>query len=117
MTLPAVRLLHMQPNDAAELLAFQLKAHKAPFFEREFRIDPKRRFRIDIFFPKERLAVEVDGGGWINGRHSRGNGMDADAEKSALIARLPARLLRTTPKWIKNGHAVQWILAALNAGD
>jgi len=115
VTVPAVRLLKMQPNDAAELLAFQLKAHKAPLFEREFRIDPVRRFRIDIFFPKERLAVEVDGGGWVQGRHSRGGGMDSDAEKSALIARLPARLLRVTPKWIKNGQAVQWILEALKS--
>lgn len=110
----AVKLVHMQSEDVAELLAFQLRAHKAPQFDREVRIVPDRKFRMDIYFPRERLAVEVDGGGWVNGRHSRGYGMDSDAEKSALIARLPARLLRVTPKWVKNGHAVQWILDALN---
>lgn len=110
----AVKLVHMSSEDITGLLAFQLKAHHAPQFDREFRICPERKFHIDIYFAKERLAVEVDGGGYINGRHSRGYGMDSDAEKSALIARLPARLLRVTPRWVKNGHAVQWILTALN---
>lgn len=115
MSMPAVRLLKMQSSDVADLLAFQLKLHHAPLFEREYRLCQERRFRADFYFPTSQLVVEVDGGGWINGRHSRGNGMDSDAEKSAIIAKMPARLMRVTPKFVKNGHAVQWILEALKS--
>lgn len=102
-------------SEPEERLAFQLKAVGAPLFERQFRIHPERRFFADFFFPTGRLVVEVDGGGWANGRHSRGYGMDSDAEKSALIAAMPARLIRVTPKWINTGEALNWILKALGA--
>ncbi len=98
-----------------ELLAFQLRAAQAPAFERQFRIHPQRRFRCDFYFPGARLAVEVDGGGFIGGRHSRGAGIESDCEKSALIALLPARLLRVTPRQVRDGRALAWILAACSA--
>ncbi len=107
--------LRAKRSEPEEHLAFQLKAVKAPLFERQFRITPERKFMADFYFPTGKLVVEVDGGGWINGRHSRGDGMDLDAEKSALIALLPARLMRVTPKHIYNGNAVEWILKALKA--
>jgi very-short-patch-repair endonuclease len=97
----------------ADELAFQLLSVKTQFFEREFQIVPDRRYRADFFFIRARLIVEVDGGGWVNGRHSRGYGIENDAEKSALIARMPARLMRVTPKQIKDGRALDWILKAL----
>lgn len=97
----------------SDVLEFQLRASLAPDFQREYRFDAQRRFRIDFYFPDQRLAVELDGGGWINGRHSRGAGIESDAEKSALIARLPARLMRVTPTQVKDGRALTWILNAL----
>lgn len=108
------RVLDPSTSKPADQLAFHLLAMKAPFFEREFQIVSDRRYRADFFFPLARLIVEVDGGGWVNGRHSRGNGIENDAEKSALIAQLPARLMRVTPKQIKDGRALNWILKALS---
>lgn len=97
-----------------DLLAFQLKAvPEKPLFERQFRIHPDRKYMADFFFPKGRLVVEVDGGGYVAGRHSRGAGMERDAEKSALIAQMPARLIRVTPKQVQKGDAILWILEAL----
>ncbi len=101
-------------SDPEEYLAFQLKAVNAPLFERQFRIHPERRFRADFYFPLARVVVEVEGGAFVNGRHSRGTGVENDAEKSALIAQMPARLIRVTPRHVKNGQAVQWILKALS---
>lgn len=98
---------HSSPEDE---LAFQLKAAKI-LFERQFRIHPDRRFKADFYLPKPRLVVEVDGGGYVNGRHSRGKGMERDCEKSAYIAQMPARLIRVTPKHIRSGEALRWIEA------
>lgn len=99
---------------AEDTLAFQLKQVKAPLFERQFRITPERKFKADFYFPVGRVVVEVEGGGYINGRHSRGAGMESDAEKSALIAQMPARLIRVTPSQVKKGLALDWILKALS---
>lgn len=79
---------------------------------REVRFWPSRRWRIDILVA-DSVAVEVDGGGWIMGRHSRGAGIEKDAEKSAHIAMAGYRLIRVTPKHVKSGEALQWIEAAI----
>ena len=104
-------------SEAEDLLAFQLKAiPERPLFERQFRIHPKRRFVADFYFPNVKgtpLVIECDGGGWINGRHSRGAGIENDSEKSFFIAAMGARLMRVTPNLVRNGKAVKWILEAL----
>ena len=74
---------------------------------------PGRRYRIDVAFPAQKLAVEIEGGGWINGRHSRGTGIETDAEKSALLAIQGWRLMRVTPKQVRNGTAWAWIRECL----
>lgn len=100
-------------SEHEERFDLQLRSHGVTAFERQFRIHPDRRFMADFYFPKAQLVVEIDGGNWVEGRHGRGNGMDSDAEKSAYIARMPARLIRLTPKWVKNGQGVGWVLQAL----
>jgi very-short-patch-repair endonuclease len=99
-----------KPEDA---LAWQLRAVKAPAFERQFRIHPDRKFLADFYFPLAQLVVECDGGGFVGGRHGRGLGIEKDAEKSAYIACMPARLLRVTPTQIKDGRALAWVLEAV----
>lgn len=79
---------------------------------REVRFWPTRRWRIDILVA-DSVAVEVDGGGWVMGRHSRGAGIEADAEKSAHIAISGYRLIRVTPKHVQSGEALNWIEAAI----
>lgn len=81
----------------------------------EYRFHPVRKFRIDVAFPAQWLAVEIEGGGWINGRHSRGAGIEMDAEKSALLAILGWQLIRCSPRQVRNGTAYQWIKTVLDA--
>lgn len=107
-------LKHAQSRAVEDLLAFQLTAYQVPY-ERNFRIHPERRFAADFYLRAPALVVEVDGGGFVQGRHSRGQGIENDCEKSALIACLPARLMRVTPRQVRSGNAVQWILRACNA--
>jgi len=102
-------------SEPEELLHFQLKVAKSPVYERQFRIHPERRFMADFYFPAARLVVEVDGGGWVNGRHSRGKGIESDAQKSWYIALMPARLMRVTPAQIKDGTALAAIMETIHA--
>jgi very-short-patch-repair endonuclease len=75
----------------------------------EHRFHPVRKWRFDVAFVEQRLAVEVEGGVFIQGRHSRGIGLEADAEKYAEAAILGWTVLRVTPRQVKNGQAIQWV--------
>ena len=93
-------------------LAFQIKALGLPVPEREYYFHPPRRWRVDFFF-KPDLAVEVEGGTYSNGRHSRGTGFEKDCEKYNQMTLDGIRLLRFTGKHIRTGEAVNMIEQAL----
>ena len=46
---------------------------------------PGRRFRLDFAWPAAKVAVEVQGGEWVGGRHSRGGGYTRDCERHNLL--------------------------------
>jgi very-short-patch-repair endonuclease len=50
-------------------------------YSREFRFHKTRRWRFDFAWPDYMVAVEVDGGIYIGGRHNRGQGFKKDCEK------------------------------------
>lgn len=79
----------------------------------EYRFAPPRRWRFDYCWPLLKLALEVDGGGWINGRHSRGAGIEKDAEKVNAAAALGYRVLRATPAMVADGRALRAIEGVL----
>lgn len=64
----------------------------------EFRFHNQRRWRFDYAFPAQKIAVEVEGGIWSGGRHTRGAGFLKDMEKYNAATALGWRVLRTTPK-------------------
>ena len=73
----------------------------------ELRFAPPRRWRADYAWPDQRVMLECDGGGWVNGRHSRGPGIERDAEKQNAAAALGYRVLRCTPAMIADGRALE----------
>lgn len=105
-------------SSAEMLLAVQLEQAGIPF-EREFRFS-SRRFRADFFIDWSLIdptwspiLIEVEGGTWIEGRHSRGKGFDADCEKQALAVIAGYRYLRVTSAQVEDGRALSWIRQAL----
>ena len=82
--------------------------HPAP--EEEYRFSPPRRWRLDFAWPGLKLAVEIEGGMWIQGRHTRGSGFAGDMEKYNALALMRWWLLRFTPQEVKTGKAARVIL-------
>jgi hypothetical protein len=74
----------------------------------------KRAWRFDFAWPSHHLAVEVEGGAWSGGRHTRGAGFEADCEKYAVAALLGWRVLRVTGSMIKDGRALEIIQTAIH---
>jgi len=65
-----------------------------PLPVREYRFAPPRRWRFDFAWPEKRVAVEIEGGIFSMGRHTRGQGFLADAEKYNRAAMLGWCVLR-----------------------
>lgn len=79
----------------------------------EYRFDPKRRWRADFAFLEARLLVEVEGGIWSGGRHTRGEGFEHDAEKYNAMTIQGWKLLRFSTGMVHDGIAIKTILDAL----
>jgi very-short-patch-repair endonuclease len=73
---------------------------------KEYRFHPKRRWRFDYAWPEHRIAIEIEGGAWIYGRHNRAKGFVNDMQKYNEAVMLGWRVLRYTPEQIKAG---QWV--------
>lgn len=100
------------------LLAAQLE-QAGIRFDQEHRFAAPRKFRADFMvlangFGSD-LLIEIEGGAWVNGRHSRGTGMASDCEKSALAAIKGYRFMRVLPEQVEDGRALEWIRAAVAA--
>lgn len=97
----------------AELLTLHCRARSLPLPEYEATFHPLRKWRFDACWKDLKLAVEVEGGVFIQGRHSRGAGFRNDCEKYAEAAILGWRVIRVLPEHVKSGQAADWIARAM----
>ena len=79
----------------------------------ELKFHPDRRWRFDWAFQSQRLALEVQGAVFTQGRHTRGPALLKEHEKLNAAAALGWRVLFVTPSQIANGGAVAIAQAAL----
>ena len=95
-------------SEGEATLAQHLKAHGVSF-EQEFKFHPDRKWRADFHIVGHKLLVEVEGGIWSGGRHTRGKGYQADMEKYNAAVGLGYRVLRFSTEQVKSGFAVNGI--------
>jgi len=84
---PAQEQLAQQPTDLESTFENLWAVLKGPPLVREYRFDPDRRYRFDYAIPEIRASIELEGGTFTGGRHTRGKGYSRDACKynSALL--------------------------------
>jgi very-short-patch-repair endonuclease len=73
-----------------------------PPHETEYVFAKPRRWRFDYCFIPQKVAIELDGGSWSGGRHTRGKGFEADCEKLNAATLLGFKTLRFTSTMLKN---------------
>ncbi len=100
-------------SDLETALAFQIRAAGLPTPEREHKFHPVRKWRFDFAWPLQMLAVEVEGGTWSRGRHTRPQGFEEDCIKYNECILLGWRVIRVTGDMIEDGRALQYVEALL----
>lgn len=97
-------------DSVAEILLMKhLQELNLPF-EREWRFHRERRWRFDFaIFPVNVAgnwtAIEIEGGAWMNGRHTRGKGFENDIRKYNQAAKLGWTVIRFTPGMIERAES------------
>jgi len=100
-------------NQGEELLSFHIRAAKLGMPVREYQFHFVRKWRFDFAWPDIQLAVEIEGGIWTGGRHTRGKGFVGDCEKYNEAALMGWTVLRFPVEQIESGEALKLIEKAL----
>lgn len=75
----------------------------------EYVFHPTRKWRFDYAFLEEKVALEIEGGIYIGGRHSRGAGMQGDFEKYNEASLLGWRIIKCVPKDLCKTNTIQML--------
>lgn len=89
-------------------LATALKALKIDF-EQEFKFHPERKWKADFHLVGKKILVEVEGGIWSGGRHTRGKGYIGDMQKYNAATMMGYQVIRFSTEQVKSGLAIQEI--------
>ena len=111
---PAAQSRPLTKLSAEGLLAFYLNTAIPDVpFEQETRFHSTRRWRCDFMNQELKIAIEVEGAVWAQGRHTRGSGFIKDIEKYNELALAGYLLIRVTPTMVEDGSALVWIERAI----
>ena len=66
----------------------------------EYKFHPVRKWRFDFCWIKEQVAVEIDGGVYTGGRHTRGAGFEKDCEKRNTATSMRYSVFNFTPQML-----------------
>lgn len=81
----------------------------------EHRFSPPRRWRFDYAWPHVKVALEVEGGVWTGGRHTRPSGYSNDCEKYSEAAVQGWIVLRVLPDWLTQSRTLDWLERAFRS--
>lgn len=81
---------------------------------KEFKFHPTRRWRFDYAIPDYKIALEVEGGVWTRGRHTRPQGFLGDIDKYNTATLMGWRVFRTTPNELYHTATINLLKQAIN---
>ena len=89
--------------------ALWLRQHPTiPEPETEYQFHPQRKWRLDMAWPDQMVAVEIEGITYDGGRHQRVAGFLADAEKYEAAMLAGWTVFRVPGQWVAEGSRMIW---------
>ena len=104
-------------SDLEAEFMFQLRVTKTLKPVHDYRFSPPRRWRFDFAWPSKKVAVEVEGGSWVAGRHVRGQGFEQDCKKYNAAVLAGWKVLRCTGKMVESGECLASVERVLLSGS
>lgn len=104
-----------KPSEADILMRRHLDEVAPRCWTHEWTFTEDRKWRFDYAIPHWKIGVEIEGGAFIQGRHTRGAGFIKDMEKYNHATLLGWRILRFTPDQVLRGEAIAFIKRVLDA--
>lgn len=80
---------------------------------REYQFFPGRRWKFDFAFLDAKIAVEIEGGIWVGGAHTRGKHFESDCEKYNTATIMEWKVLRYSTQMVLRGDAINDVLEML----
>lgn len=80
---------------------------------KEYRFHPVRQWRFDYALPMQKVALEVEGGVWTQGRHTRPQGFLGDIEKYNTATVMGWRVVRCVPDDLMTGKTIDMLHALI----
>jgi hypothetical protein len=93
-------------NHDEERFGWLCEAGGLPRPQQKFRFSQKRKWEFDWCWPEVLLAVEIEGGAWVGGRHTTGSGFSNDLEKYLEAQLMGWTIMRVDTEMVKTGRAV-----------
>jgi hypothetical protein len=90
-----------KPSSAESKFMLYWRGIRGPSYVRELYFHKPRRFHFDFAWPEKKVAVEIEGGVWINGGHTRGLIFTSNCEKYNLAIFDGWAVFRLTPAQIQ----------------
>ena len=104
----------MTKSDLETQMMLLLRVNDLPPPAMEHKFHPRRKWRFDFAWPSEMLALEVEGGIYMDkSGHNTAAGITRDCEKYNEAALLGWKVIRVTSDHIGDGSAVDWVRRAL----
>ena len=102
----------MKQSYGEMVLATQIHLAVLPTPETEYVFHKTRKWRLDFAWPAQRIAAEVEGGTWAQGRHTRGRGFAEDCKKYNEATLDGWRVFRFPTFQVEDGTAIRMLEAA-----
>lgn len=96
------------------LFAALCKQNGLPEPVTEVKFHPDRKWRFDYAWPQLCIALEVEGGVWTGGAHTRGGHFLSDMEKYNAAGTLGWRVFRTVPSKLLTAATIDLLRSALS---
>jgi very-short-patch-repair endonuclease len=97
------------PRQEVTLLETHLREIGIRGFEREYRFYLPRDWRFDFAIPLRRVAIEIEGGIWTQGRHTRGEGFQRDLDKYNQATAMGWRIFRFSVEDVLTGKEIGFL--------
>ena len=108
------RVAKKEVPDLGAIFLLGVRACKLPIPVKEHRFHSKRLWRFDFAWPEIMLAVEIEGGTAVMGRHVCPAGYRADCKKYNEALLLGWRVIRGDSKMVRDGSLLATLEVAIN---